>query len=298
MAMIATVPPRGHPAEASVTVDRAGRYTIGVGTAEFGNGTTTVHTQLAATALGTTPARIRVRQSDTDGAAYDTGAYASTGSVVAGRAVLAAATDLRDQLLAVAAQRWGVPVASCELAADRIDCGPRTLPLAELAGLVGNGSHNGTPRSVAFNVHAFGVAVNTATGEVRILQSIQAADAGVQINPEQLRGQLEGGIAQAIGSTLYEEVRVDDEGRVTTPVFRHYRVPTYADVPQTEVYFADTRDELGPYGAKSMSESPYNPVAPALANAIRDAVGVRPYELPITRDRLWELVDRDPRSET
>jgi putative selenate reductase molybdopterin-binding subunit len=61
-------------------------------------------------------------------------------------------------------------------------------------------------------------------------------------------------------------------------------------VPRTEVYFADTTDQLGPYGAKSMSESPYNPVAPALANAIRDAIGVRPYQLPMTRDRLWQLI--------
>jgi CO/xanthine dehydrogenase Mo-binding subunit len=169
---------------------------------------------------------------------------------------------------------------------------------AELRGaagpLVGHGSHNGTPRSVAFNVQGFRVAVNVVTGEVRILQSVQAADAGVVINPEQLRGQLEGGIAQAIGSTLYEEVRLDAEGRVTTPVFRHYRVPQFADIPRSEVYFTDTRDALGPYGAKSMSEAPYNPVAPALANAIRDAVGVRPYTLPITRDRLWQLVSDAP----
>ena len=63
-----------------------------------------------------------------------------------------------------------------------------------------------------------------------------------------------------------------------------------ADVPETEVYFADTADELGPYGAKSMSESPYNPVAPALANAIRRAIGQRPYELPMSRDRVWRLL--------
>ncbi|MET1008239.1 MAG: hypothetical protein ABWX96_22015, partial [Propionibacteriaceae bacterium] len=61
-------------------------------------------------------------------------------------------------------------------------------------------------------------------------------------------------------------------------------------IPRTEVYFAGTRDSLGPYGAKSMSEAPYNPVAPALANAIRDAVGVRPYHLPMTRDRVWQLI--------
>lgn len=293
LAMIATTPPFGHFSDTTITLDRDGGYTVQVGTAEFGNGTTTVHTQLAATALGTDPSRIRVRQSDTDGAAYDTGAYASTGSVVAGKAVLAGAQDLHDQLLAAAATAMAVPVESCVLTGSGVRSGERAVALtalAEQATYTGRGSHNGTPRSVAFNVHAFRVAVDTVTGEVRILQSVQSADAGVAINPEQLRGQLEGGIAQAIGSSLYEEVRIDDQGRVSTPVFRQYRVPTYADIPRSELYFADTRDALGPYGAKSMSESPYNPVAPALANAIRDAVGVRPYELPMTRDRLWRLI--------
>ena len=79
------------------------------------------------------------------------------------------------------------------------------------------------------------------------------------------------------------------DGEVVTRSFRHYRVPQMADVPATEVLFADTYDVLGPRGAKSMSESPYNPVAPALANAVRDALGVRPHELPMSRDRLWRL---------
>jgi CO/xanthine dehydrogenase Mo-binding subunit len=82
---------------------------------------------------------------------------------------------------------------------------------------------------------------------------------------------------------------MDGEGRVLTTALRNYHVPQFADIPRTEVYFADTHDELGPLGAKSMSEAPYNPVAPALANAIRDALGVRSYELPMSRDRLWRL---------
>jgi CO/xanthine dehydrogenase Mo-binding subunit/aerobic-type carbon monoxide dehydrogenase small subunit (CoxS/CutS family) len=261
IAMIATLPPRGHFAQATVTVLDDGDYEIGVGTAEFGNGTTTVHAQLVATALGTTVDRIRIRQSDTDAAPYDTGAFGSAGVVVAGKALLAAAADLAEQ----SAARGLVP------------------------GLTGRGSNDGTPRSVSFNVHAFRVAVQPETGEVRILQSIQAADAGTVLNPEQLRGQIEGGTAQAIGTALYEEVRMDGAGRVLTTAFRNYHIPQYTDIPVTEVYFASTSDPLGPLGAKSMSEAPYNPVAPALANAIRDAMGVRSYELPMSRDRLWRL---------
>jgi len=123
---------------------------------------------------------------------------------------------------------------------------------------------------------------------VRILQSIQSADAGYVMNPAQCRGQIEGGVAQGIGSALYEEVMVE-EGRVVTPVFRLYRVPQFGDIPDTEVYFADTADELGPFGAKSMSESPYNPVAPAIGNAIARALGARPFVQPFRRDRVWRL---------
>jgi CO/xanthine dehydrogenase Mo-binding subunit len=108
------------------------------------------------------------------------------------------------------------------------------------------------------------------------------------INPEQLRGQVEGGVAQAIGSALQEEVLVVD-GEVLTRGFRGYRTPQIGDVPPTRVLFADTFDALGPRGAKSMSEAPYNPVAPALANAVRDAVGIRPHDLPMSRDRIWRL---------
>ncbi|MBX3098905.1 MAG: molybdopterin-dependent oxidoreductase [Salinibacterium sp.] len=263
LAMIATIAPSGHYATASVTLLEPDSYEIAVGTAEFGNGTTTVHAQLVATALGTTVDRIRIRQSDTDAVAYDTGAFGSAGVVVAGKALLAAAENLRD-LIAVEGPRPGLTAAA---------------------------THDGTPRSVSFNVHAFRVAVNPATGEVRILQSIQAADAGYVLNPEQLRGQIEGGTAQAIGTALYEEMQLDGEGRVLTTAFRNYHVPQFADIPTTEVLLAETSDALGPLGAKSMSEAPYNPVAPALANAIRDALGQRPHELPMSRDRLWRLVN-------
>ena len=150
-------------------------------------------------------------------------------------------------------------------------------------------THDGSPRSVAFNVHGFRVAVQRETGVVRILQSVQAADAGVVINPEQLRGQIEGGVAQALGTALTERLVVRD-GVVVTDRLRHYRAPQLADIPVTEVLFADTVDRLGPSGAKSMSEAPYNPVAPALANAVADATGVRPRDLPMRPDLLWELL--------
>ena len=263
IAMIATIPPRGHFADASLSRDADGDFTLSVGTAEFGNGTSTVHTQIVASELGIDPSRVRIRQSDTDATGYDTGAFGSAGTVVAGTAVLAACRDLRDAI------------------AKSPDA--RTL--------VGHGRHDGTPRSVAFNVQGFRVAVNVETGQVRILQSVQAADAGVVMNPEQCRGQVEGGVAQGIGSSLYEEMLTGPDGAVTTVDLRNYHVPQLADLPVTEVYFADTYDTLGPFGAKSMSESPYNPVAPALANAIARACGARLHRLPMTPARVWRALN-------
>ncbi|WP_181311521.1 molybdopterin-dependent oxidoreductase [Nocardioides campestrisoli] len=260
-AMIATIPPRGHHADAAVTRFPDGSVEVAVGSAEFGNGTATVHVQIVAEELHVDPRLVRLRSGDTDAATHDTGAYGSTGSVVAGMAVAEAARSVREQLAAGADPARPV---------------------------VGRGEHHGTPRSVAFNVHGVRVAVSPTTGELRVLTSVQAVDAGVVINPEQLRGQVEGGVAQGLGSALYEEVVLRD-GEVTTASLRDYRVPQIGDVPHTEVLFADTYDRLGPRGAKSMSEAPYNPVAPAVANAVRDALGVRPHELPMSRDRLWRL---------
>lgn len=295
LSMIDTVPPRGHFAHSHLRLLADGTYQADVGTAEFGNGTTTVHAQLAATALSTEAVRVAVRQADTDLIEHDTGAFGSAGTVVAGKATLAAAEELAVRIRAFAAGIHGTQVAGCVLAGDTVVCDGTAVPLTELARtaaaagveLAAEGRWGGTPRSVAFNVHGFRVAVNRCTGELRILQSVQAADAGVVVNPRQCRGQIEGGIAQAIGATLYEEVVVDDAGRVTTDILRQYHIPTFADVPRSEVYFAETNDSTGPMGAKSMSESPFNPVAPALANAIRNATGLRFAQLPIARDKIY-----------
>jgi putative selenate reductase molybdopterin-binding subunit len=125
---------------------------------------------------------------------------------------------------------------------------------------------------------------------VRVLASIHAADAGVVVNPMQCRGQVEGGVAMALGAALFEDLRLDGVGTVVNPTFRDYHVPAYADVPVTEVHFARTDDRLGPFGAKSMSESPFNPIAAALGNAIRDATGVRLHQTPFAPDRIYRAV--------
>ncbi|MBO4223756.1 molybdopterin-dependent oxidoreductase [Bradyrhizobium neotropicale] len=295
LTMIDTVPPAGHLSDSKIALREDGGFELTVGTAEFGNGTSTVHRQIAASALATTVDRIVLKQSDTAHGGHDTGAYGSAGIFVAGRATQHAAENLADAIKAFAAEMSEVDAESCLLDNETVVCGKRPLSFAELAKaakargstLEASGSAHGTPRSVAFNVQGFRVAVNKGTGEVRILKSVQAADAGRVANPMQCRGQIEGGVAQALGAALYEEVAIDDGGRVINPRFRDYHLPCYADVPRTDVFFAETSDAVGPMGAKSMSESPYNPVAAALGNAIANATGIRFTSVPFKPDRLF-----------
>ena len=142
-------------------------------------------------------------------------------------------------------------------------------------------------RSLAFNVHAFRVAVDIRTGEVRILQSVQSADAGTVMNPEQCRGQVEGGVAQAIGTSLYEEVMIGADGAVANPVFRTYRVPQMADIPTTEVYFAehqrrprpvrgevDEREPLQPGRARDRQRDPPGRRHPPLRDSVLPGPGM------------------------
>jgi putative selenate reductase molybdopterin-binding subunit len=275
-----------------------GRYELAIGTAEFGNGTTTQHAQIAATTLGTTISRMTIVQSDTDKTGFDTGAFASTGTTVAGKAVALAAEAMRDRILDFAAADTGVERSMSRLDDDAIICGEVRVPPAGLHRKAEETGHvlalsrkgYGSPRSVAFNVHGFRIGVHRVTGEILILLSVHAADAGTVINPMQLRGQVEGAVSQGIGWALYERIVIDDTGKVVNPRFRDYRIPAYADIPRTEIHFADTHDSVGPLGAKGMGECPINPVAPALANAIADATGIRFRDLPFRPDLIYEPI--------
>ncbi|MFB9368098.1 molybdopterin-dependent oxidoreductase [Kitasatospora albolonga] len=298
MAAIACGPPGGHIADATVKLLEDGTYDIAVGTAEFGNGTTTVHKQITAGALGTTVDRIGIRQSDTDVVKHDTGAFGSAGTVVAGKAVMKAANALAEQIVSFTAEYARRPRSQVRLGAEAVECDGRTVPLKEVfeaargrgVELRADGHFGGSPRSVAFNSQWFRIAVDPDTGEIRILRSVHGADAGKVMNPLQCRGQVEGGVAQALGATLFEQVLLDGRGEVTTAAFRRYRLPAFADVPRTEVHFSETSDAIGPLGAKSMSESPFNPVPPAFANALRDATGIRFTEAPFLRDKVWRAL--------
>jgi putative selenate reductase molybdopterin-binding subunit len=296
ISMLDCAPPTEHRSEARIDLLTDGRYHLAIGSAEFGNGTLTVHRQIAATVLGCGVERVVVTNADTDKSGHDTGTFASTGLVIGGAAVQKAATVLRDQLRQLASRYTGRPVSLCLPGDGAVVCDRIPLPLTELyARATADGvklnafrKAYASPRSVSFNVHGFRLAVNRVTGEIDILQSVHAADAGTVMNPLQCTGQIEGGVAQGIGWSMIENMIIDEHGAVTNPTLRNYRIPALADIPRTEVYFATTTDTIGPMGAKSMSESPVNPVAAAMANALTDATGIRFAKLPFTPPRLFE----------
>jgi len=307
ISMHGSVPPTEHRSEARLSVGADGNYHLAIGTAEFGNGTTTVHTQIVSSLMGSTASRVKVIQADTDSTGYDTGAFASAGTVVAGSAVRNAAEALRDRMLDFASKHYGASRDACRLAHDAIFCNDTRVPLAEFNAAAEKAGRKlevvrkayGTPRSVTFQVQGFRIAVNRLTGEIVILHSVHGADGGTIINPMQCRAQIDGAVAQALGWSLYEKMVYDDSGRMVNPTFRNYRIPAFADVPaRTEVFFADTYDAFGPLGAKSMSEAPIYPIAPALANALTDATGIRFYSSSLTPDRIYrQILEAHPRKE-
>lgn len=294
-----TAPPTEHISEAWVTLGDDLMYELAVGTPEFGEGTSTAHVQIAANQLGTTPSRIRLVQSDTDRTGFDTGAFASAGLFVAGNAVLRAANAVRDRILEFAAAHTGVHLVLCSLDDAGVVCGDQRVSLAELVALArvrgirftAARKAYGSPRSVTSNAQGFRIAVHRVTGEIRILYSVQATDAAVIINPAQVRGQVEGGVAQGIGFTLTENHHVDGNGVMTNPNFRNYRIPAYADIPRTDVLLVDSADSVGPMRSKGIAECCINPVAPALANALHDATGVRYRALPLTPERIYSRLE-------
>jgi len=289
------IPPTEQRSEAHINLRADGTYYLTNGFAEMGNGTLTSMRQVAASVLNTTASRIELVNADTDRTPYDTGTFSSVGTSVSCKSVSLAADNLKENILKIASDFTSTPLDQCQLVDDAVVCGGRTIPLTEFHASVPDARHRlhvmrkayGSPRTTCFNVHGFRIAVHKVTGEIRILQSVHAADAGTILNPMQCRGQVEGAVAQGIGGSLFERMVFDDHGKMMNPAFRNYRISAFADIPRTEIFFADTYDAYGPLGAKSAGETPIIPVAPALGNALADATGVRFESLPFSADRIF-----------
>ncbi len=301
LAMMECGPPTEHRSTGELRLQSDGTYHLGVGSGEFGNGIVTALKQVAASVLGTRAGDIHIINADTDKSPYDTGTFASTGTVVGGKAVLATAEAMRDDILDFASRYTGIERERCRLDNDAVICGNKRIPLKGLYQAGTKVNHRFTvarraylsPRTIACNVHGVRLAVHRMTGEIRILHSVHGADVGAPINPQQCRGQLDGAIGMGFGWALTENLVHSDKGTVVNPNLRNYRIPAYADVPRTEIFLAGTHDTIGPMGAKSQGECGINPVAPAISNALRNATGKRFAHLPFTPDRLFaKLVDK------
>jgi len=294
LAMLECGPPTEHRSGAEMKLLADGTYHLAVGSSEMGNGITTAHKQIAASVMGVRAGDIAIINADTDLTPYDTGTFASTGTVVAGKAVFLTAEAMREDILSFSSRMTGADLDKCTLDNEAVVCGNKRISLVEIFVAGAEVKHRFTvsrraylsPRTIAFNVQGVRLAVHRVTGEIRILHSVHAADIGVPLNPMQCRGQLDGAVAMGYGWALTENM-VHEEGHMVNAQLRNYRIPTYADTPHTDIFFADTIDSIGPLGAKSQGECGINPVAPAVANALADATGVRFAHLPFTPDRLF-----------
>ncbi len=295
MSMLDCVPPTEQRSGSEVSLLPEGGYHFTVGSVEIGNGLVTAQQQIVAQIMGCPTARVTFLNADTDKTPYDSGTFASVGMMVPAKAVENAATALREKILDFAARTSGEQLDRCRMDDEAVVCGDRRVALTELyaaaekAGdpLAAFRKAYGSPRTVAFMVYGVRLAVHRVSGEIRILYSAEAVDAGVAINPNQLRGQVIGGVVQGIGYALQEKMVYNAEGAVVNPTLRNYRIPAFADAPVTEVFFADTYDKIGPLGAKSIAENTINPVAPAIGNALRAATGLRFTALPFSEDRIF-----------
>jgi len=299
MAMLDCGPPTEHRSGAVMVLKPNGRYHLAVGSTEMGNGSVTSHRQIAASVLGTRANNIDIINADTDQTPYDTGTFASTGTVVAGKAVALTAAALKENILTYAGRFTGIDPAAWRIEDGFVVSDTKQITLVELyaAGIKDGHRFEAkrkaylSPRTTAFNVQGIRLAVHRVTGEIQILQSVHAADIGKLINPVQCLGQIDGSIGMGIGWALTENMVHDSQGRVVNPSLRNYRIPAFADLPKSDVFFADTYDTLGTLGAKSQGECAINPVVPAIANAIKNATGVRFPHPPFTAARIYSQLN-------
>jgi CO/xanthine dehydrogenase Mo-binding subunit len=239
--------------------------------AEVGQGNHTVLAQMAAEALGIPMRRIRLVTSDTAQMGDAGSASASrltymTGNAVRGAAGMALAAWKNEDRPAVG---------------DYVYLAPKTTPLDKATG-------QGMPNfAYGYVAQACRVAVDEETGQVTVLHFVSADDVGKAINPQLVKGQIEGAVVQALGYALLEEWKTDG-GRVLTDKLSTYLIPTIVDVPERmNPIIVEVPDPNGPWGARGMSEMPFLPAAAAVCAAVRDATGVRFDEFPLTPERVW-----------
>jgi CO/xanthine dehydrogenase Mo-binding subunit len=299
--------------EAIVRLHADGSVTVLASAVEMGQGTRTVLAQIAAEVLCVPLDHVTVVQPDTAVTPYDQTTSSSRSTAMTGRAVQVAAEDVREQLLAAAAQSLGLAVRELELADGAVVAPSRRLTYAETLALkfgmsggelIGRGviapgrtaaPLGGSTPFWEMAVGAAEVSVDEETGAVRVERYVSVADVGRAINPLMLEGQDEGGVVQGLGHTLLEEMLYAD-GHLLNGTLLVYRVPRADDTPvELECRFVENADGSGPFGSKGAGEGSLIPVSPAVANAVTRLTGVRLRELPLTPERVWRaLRSRSP----
>jgi CO/xanthine dehydrogenase Mo-binding subunit len=295
---------------AILKLDDFGKLSLLTGASEMGQGSETVLAMIVAEELGLPLDRVVVINSDTAVKPWDVGAHASRTTFIGGNAALLAARDLKGKLLALAATVMDERTEDLELAEGRVRVkgrhdrsmeyervvraahfreGGRTLvaeafydPPTEMLSkdLRGNVS-----AAYGFAAQAVLVEVDPSTGKTEVLKIASAHDVGRALNPPAAEGQIHGGIHMGLGYALTEEL-VIREGRVLNPQFMEYALVSPSDMPEIAIRLIETVDESGPFGAKGLGESGVIPVAAAVANAVKDAIGVRLTTLPLHPERV------------
>jgi CO/xanthine dehydrogenase Mo-binding subunit len=284
------------PAAATCSLGRDGLLQLHIGSVDL-TGTSTGFALLAAEAFGVAPEGVRVINGDTASAPYAGGAGGSKITYSVGPAILQAAGEAKAQVLALAAEEFEADPADLEIAdgAVRVRGLPgRTISLAELARrtmefggrhapIFGRGRYAEPAASPGFNAQLAEVRVDPETGQVAVERIVSVQDVGRAINPDGIRGQMQGGAVQGIGWALYEKMVYDQAGQLLTGTLSEYAIPHSDQAARAiETVLVEVPTPHGPLGARGVGEPPVIPTAAAIANAIADATGRRLTDLPMT----------------
>lgn len=291
------------PAAAACRLEKDGSVSVIVGSVDL-TGSDTAMALIAAQGLGITIDQIAVLHDSTDTMPFSGGTGGSKTTYALGAAVLTAAQDTRKQMLTIAADMLEASIDDLEIEDGQVvvrGAPGKSVTLAQIAEastrfagaygpVYGRGQSANRVSSPMYTAHLAKVAVDPQTGAVCVLDYVAIQDVGFAINPALVEGQIHGGVTQGLGWALFENMVYDDNGQLLTSNLMDYALPHSFDVPNIQVVLVEVPSDLGPFGAKGVGEPPVVPVGAAIANAIHDAVGVRPTQLPITPERLFQAL--------
>ncbi|MGQ9601833.1 MAG: molybdopterin-dependent oxidoreductase [Candidatus Bipolaricaulia bacterium] len=289
-------------ASATIKLNEDGSFNLLIGAADIGTGADTVLAQIAAEALGVGVEEIIVYAGDTDFCPFDSGAYASSTTYVSGGAVKKAAEMVKEQLLEVAGRMLNEAPESLRCEAKKIvSRSGRELPLAEVAiqafykekfQIEATASHCSPASPPPFAAEFTEIEVDTETGKIQVKRFLSVVDCGTAVNPKLAEGQIEGAVAMGLGFALTEGMEFDEQGRLLNPSFRAYHILRADELPELETVLLESYEPRGPFGAKAIGEVAINGPAPAIANALFHATGVRIRSLPITPEKVLQALGK------